>query len=551
MGDEFEVVIVGGGPVGLWLACELALAKVKVVVLERRTERIAQSRGLSVHGRTLEMFALRGLADRFLSLGRPIPGIHFGGLDTLLDFSVLESSFPFALFLPQATTERLIEERALELGVDIKRGCLVEISAQDAAGVVIEGRSCEAPFRISARYAVGADGGRSMVRRATGIDFAGYPARHTMTLGDVVLDAPPERPVITVVNEAGGLLVAPRGDGVHHRLVVIDAASPHGALSEPASLTELAACAAGILGRDLQPRDPVWLSRFTDETRLAEHYRKGRIFLAGDAAHINAPMGGQGMNVGLQDAMNLGWKLASVIRGTASEELLDTYERERWPVGKALQDDTLAQFSLFSSFDPLALALRSALNGMLRVPEVNRQLSDQLSGFGVGYPEPLSSPATGWEHRKGVSGQRLPDMDLALKDGSRTTLHRLLEDGRWLRLQFTPDTETSSDMSDVTNVNLVPVENNALLANLASVLVRPDGYLAHIRPVANANRAERPVEPHSSTCGGSSSTHRLPGERQAPKRSATSSSSLSGERANSPPPLPAGRVTIVTNFFGQ
>jgi len=202
-----------------------------------------------------------------------------------------------------------------------------------------------------------------------------------MTLGDVVLDAPPERPVITLVNEAGGMVLAPRGDGVHYRLGVIDAASPHVALSEPVSLTELAACAARIFGRDLRPRDPVWLSRFTDETRLAEHYRKGRIFLAGDAAHINAPMGGQGMNVGIQDAMNLGWKLASVIRGTAPEELLDTYQRERWPVGKALQHDTLAQFSLFSRFDPPAYALRRMLNDILRVPEVNRQLSDQLSGF--------------------------------------------------------------------------------------------------------------------------------------------------------------------------
>jgi 2-polyprenyl-6-methoxyphenol hydroxylase-like FAD-dependent oxidoreductase len=551
MGDDFEVAIVGGGPVGLWLACELALAKVKVTVLERRTERIAQSRGLTIHGRTLEMFALRGLADRFLPLGRPIPGIHFGGLDTLLDFSVLESSFPFALFLPQATTERLIEERALELGVDIRRGCLVETLEQDAAGVVIEGRSGEAPFRISARYAVGADGGRSMVRRAAGIDFVGYPARHTMTLGDVVLDAPPERPVTTLVNEAGGLLVAPRGDGVHCRLVVIDASSLHTAISDPVSLTKLGASAARIFGRDLRPRDPVWLSHFTDETRLAEHYRNGRIFLAGDAAHINAPMGGQGMNVGIQDAMNLGWKLASVIRGTAPEDLLDTYERERWPVGKALQDDTLAQFSLFSSFDPPALALRSVLNGMLRVPELNRQLSDQLSGFGVGYPEPLLPPAKGWEHRKGVSGQRLPDMDVVPKDGSRTTLYRLLEDGRWLRLRFTPDLETSSDTSVVTSVNLARGENNSLLANLASALVRPDGYLADVRLAGDTNRAEKSAEPHSSTRGGSSSTRRLSSERQAPKRFPTGRPRLSGQGTNSAPPLPAGQVTMVTNFFGQ
>jgi 2-polyprenyl-6-methoxyphenol hydroxylase-like FAD-dependent oxidoreductase len=484
MDDDFDVVIVGGGPVGLWLACELALAKVKIVVLERRAERVTQSRALTLHGRTLETFALRGLAERFLSLGRPIPGMHFGGLETLLDFSVLESRFPFTLFLPQATTERLIEERALELGVEIRRDHLAETIEQHAAGVTVEGRGGEAPFRISAGYVVGADGARSIVRRAAGIGFAGFPARHTMTLGDVVLDAPPERPVVALVNEAGGMVLAPRGDGVHHRLGIIDALSPHVALSEPVSLTELAACAARIFGRDLRPRDPVWLSRFTDETRLAEHYRKGRIFLVGDAAHINAPMGGQGMNVGIQDAMNLGWKLASVIRGSAPAQLLDTYERERWPVGKALQQDTLAQFSLFSSFDPPALALRPMLNWMLRVPEVNRRLSDQLSGFGVSYPEPLMPPPTGWEHREGVSGQRLPDMEVVLEDGSRTTLYRLLEDGRWGRLQLTLDEKTSSDASTIVSANLAPGESNALFADLASVLVRPDGYIAHIRLVA-------------------------------------------------------------------
>ena len=350
--NEFDVVVVGGGPVGLWLACELALAKVKVLVLERRTERVTQSRALTIHSRTLEVFALRGIAERFLSQGRPNPVFFFGGLDTLLDFSTLESRFPFTLFLPQATTERLIEERALELGVDIRRGHLVEQVEQNAESVIIRGRTGETPFVFAARYAAGADGARSMVRHALAIDFVGHPARHTMTLADVALDAPPEKPVLTLVNEAGGLVLAPRGDGVHHRIGVIDASSPYSASSEPVSLAEVAACAARIFGGDLRPRDPVWMSRFTDESRLAECYRKGRIFLAGDAAHINPPMGGQGMNVGIQDAMNLGWKLASVIHGTASDEILDSYQSERRPIGEALQEDTLAQFALFSSFDP-------------------------------------------------------------------------------------------------------------------------------------------------------------------------------------------------------
>jgi 2-polyprenyl-6-methoxyphenol hydroxylase-like FAD-dependent oxidoreductase len=481
MSNEFEVVIVGGGPVGLWLASELALAKVKVAVLERRTERVMQSRALAMHGRTLEVFALRGLADRFLSRGRPVPAGHFGALQTRLDFSVFDSRFPFMQLLPQATTERLLEERALESGVIVRRGYLVETVEQHADRVVIAGRNGEAPFRLSAGYVVGADGARSMVRRAAAIDFLGHPARQTMMLGDVVLDAPPAHPMATIVNEAGGMLVAQLGDGVHHRIVVVDEPTTPVATPEPVSLAELAVAATRVAGTDYRPRDPIWLSRFTDETRLAEHYRKGRIFLAGDAAHIHAPMGGQGMNVGIQDAMNLGWKLASVVRGIAPEGLLDTYERERWPVGEALRRNTLAQLALFSTFGASTLALRSTLEDILRVPEVNRQLADEVSGFGVAYPEPLFLPDLGWEHRKGVSGQRLPDMDLVLRDGSRTTLYRLIERGHWVQLQITSDGGSSSDKDAITRVDLALGTVDGLLANFASVLVRPDGYLAHVR----------------------------------------------------------------------
>ena len=238
MSDEFDVVVVGGGPVGLWLACELVLANVNVTVLERRAERVTQSRALAVQGRTLEVFAMRGLADRFLSRGRPIPTGHFGALDTRLDLSVFDTRFPFTLLLPQATTEGLLEERLLELGADIRRGHVVETVAPCADGVVVEGRNGEAPFRLATRYVVGADGARSAVRRDAAIDFLGHPARQSMLLGDVVLDAPPARPMITIVNEAGGLLVVPLGDGVHHRLVVVDAPITRMSASGPVSLAD-------------------------------------------------------------------------------------------------------------------------------------------------------------------------------------------------------------------------------------------------------------------------------------------------------------------------
>lgn len=482
--NEFDVVIVGGGPVGLWLACELALAKVEVAVIERRAERVTQSRGLTVHGRTLETFALRGIADRFTSRGRLIPRTHFGVLETLLDLSECDSSFPFMLLLPQATTEELLKERALELGVEVRRGELVETVQPDVDGVIVQGQGSGYPFRCYARYVIGADGARSLVRKAAGIEFQGYPARHTMMLGDVILDAPPSQPLLTRVNEAGGLLVAPLGDGIHYRLGVIDTLSTSVLSTESVTLSELATVATRIAGVDLCPRDPVWLSRFTDETRLAEHYRKGRILLAGDAAHINAPMGGQGMNVGIQDAMNLGWKLASVVHGTAPETLLDTYERERLPVGEGLRQDTLAQFALFASFDPSALALRRLFDQTLRISEVNRRLVDQVTGFGVAYPEPLFPPDRGWAHQSGKSGQRVPDMDLVLKDGSTKTLYSLFESGRWVQLQLEAEAKLHQVDNNVTTVDLAVGANDSLLAPFASVLVRPDGYLAHVLPTS-------------------------------------------------------------------
>jgi 2-polyprenyl-6-methoxyphenol hydroxylase-like FAD-dependent oxidoreductase len=482
MRDEFDVLVVGAGPVGLWLAGELALAGVKVTVLERRAERVTQSRALAIHGRTLEVFALRGLADRFLSRGRQIPTGHFGALDTPLDFSVFDTRFPFMLLLPQATTESFLERRLLELGVDIRRGQHVETVEQHADGVIIAGRNGEMPFRVSASYAVGADGARSIVRRAAAIDFPGHPARHTMMLGDVVLDAPPAKPIVTIVNELGSMIIVSLGDGRHHRIVVVEPPVGSPISPEPVSLAALSKAATRIADEDFRLREPIWLTRFSDETRLAEHYRKGRLLIAGDAAHVHSPMGGQGMNVGIQDAMNLGWKLASVARGKVSEELLDTYESERWPVGETLRRNTLAQFALFAAFGASTIALRHTLEDMLRIPDVNRRLADEVSGFGVSYPEPLFKPDFGWEHRNGVSGQRIPDTKLGLKDGSRTTLYRLLEDGRWVRLQFIPDEESSLDAGAVTNVNLAPGANDGLFANLASILVRPDGYLAHVRP---------------------------------------------------------------------
>ncbi|WP_113447873.1 FAD-dependent monooxygenase [Rhizobium cremeum] len=477
MRNFHEVIIVGAGPVGLWLACELRLAGVDVLVLERRTERSQQSRALTIHGRSIELFALRGLEKHFLDAGRPIPSGHFGVLDTRLDFSTFDSHFPFTLYLPQSDTEAKLEERAIELGARVLRGeSVTGIEEQDGQVLVSMDRAVHA-----CAYLVGADGARSIVRESAGIPFSGAPARHTMMLADVVLAAPPARSVLSTVNENGCAMVAPLGDGQHHRIVLVDPLRSHVARTEPVTLEEVTQSARRILGSDFGARDPIWMSRFADETRLADSYRRGRILLAGDAAHIHAPAGGQGMNVGLQDAMNLGWKLAMVVRGQAPASLLDSYGEERRPVGEGLYKNTLAQVALMTEFNPATLALRDALNGLLQIPAVNQRLAAELSGFGVRYGR-TDTDVVGTDHSK--AGTSVGDVELVLDDGSETTLYRLMQDGRWLDLSLQPGiraarpgwlreenvTTISAKMKSVPPADLP-------MGQPVAMTIRPDGYL--------------------------------------------------------------------------
>lgn len=477
MSKEFDVdvVVVGGGPVGLTLACELRLAGVEVTVLERRSARVSQSRALTIHGRTLEMLELRGLAGRFLARGIPIPMGHYAVLDTRLDFSVFETNFPFTLFLPQLSTEELLEQRARELGVRLELSTQVEQVVQDEGGVSIVAQRQGAGVQLRARYVVGADGARSLVRSQAGIAFPGVDAANTLALGDVVLDAPPPAKTFTAVNRHGLLMLAPLGDGKHHRIVLFDAARAQGNRNAPLQLEELLDSARRIGGSDFGAHTPIWLSRFTDETRLAEQYRSGRIFLAGDAAHMHMPAGGQGMNVGMQDAMNLGWKLGAVLRGHAGDSLLDSYHKERHPVGLALYHNTLAQSALITGCgDERGLALRASVNAMLQHPGVNRMLADQLSGFGVAYDTPLALPAGGpaaW------IGRRMPDWPLRLADGGETTLYAQLADAGWVLLELAPgEYQTALAPGWCKRVRATPLGEHPELAGAAAILVRPDGY---------------------------------------------------------------------------
>ncbi|WP_306214527.1 FAD-dependent monooxygenase [Actinoplanes sp. RD1] len=394
-----DVVIVGAGPTGLWLAAELRLGGATVTVLEPRTERDPHSKALTIHPRTIEILDCRGLADTFLAAGVSVPNGHFAGLPDRMDFAVLDTPHPYTLVLPQARTEELLEDRARTLGATIRRGCRVTGLTED--GVELAGGEI-----VRARYVAGCDGTRSTIRSAAGIDFPGTGPTTWGWLGDVVLDSPPERGMLSVSGPHGGLMVVPMGGGIF-RLVGTDPSADRPDWPGELRLDELRATVSLIAGTDFGMRDPVWLSRFGNATRQATAYRRGRVLLAGDAAHQHFPTGGVGMNVGIHDAHNLGWKLAAVVTGRADDTLLDSYHDERHPIGAALLEHTRAQTALMTACTPDGQALRTLLSRLIATtPELSRQLAERLSGLDVEY----------------ATGRRVPN--LGFPDGS-TLFERL------------------------------------------------------------------------------------------------------------------------------
>jgi 2-polyprenyl-6-methoxyphenol hydroxylase-like FAD-dependent oxidoreductase len=386
-----DVVIVGAGPTGLWLAGELRLGGASVVVLETRPRRDENSKALTIHPRTIEILDCRGVVEPFLMEGIRIPNGHFGGLSDRMDFSVLDTPHPFTLALPQARTEELFEQRATDLGATVRRG-------RQVVGLTPEGVELADGEIVEGRYVVGCDGTRSTVREAAGIDFPGTDATTWGWLGDVVLDAPPERGFASVTGPDGGLMVVLLPGGVH-RIVGGDPASNRPDWPGDLTLDELRATVKTIAGTDFGMRDPKWLSRFGNATRQATAYRSGTVLLAGDAAHMHFPTGGVGMNVGIQDAHNLGWKLAAVVAGRADDALLDTYHSERHPVGADLLRHTRAQTALMTAYSPEGQALRAVVSGLIAsAPDMSKVLAERLSGLDVAY-------ATG----RRVRDQELPD----------------------------------------------------------------------------------------------------------------------------------------------
>ena len=352
---EHEVVVAGGGPTGLMLAAELTLAGIDVLVVERRAnQELDGRRAGGLHARTLEVLDQRGVADRFISAGRTHPRVGYAG--TSLDISDFPTRHNYVLALWQKDIEVILAGWVDELGVPILREREVVGFTQDGAGVDVE---LSGGTALRAGYLVGCDGGRSVIRKAAGIDFAGFDASRSYLIAEVEMD---EEPEIGMRPEGGGIGPVDREKGGSpYGVVLLEPEVEHA--GDP-TLQDLREALVAAYGTDYGAHSPTRLSRFTDMTRQAASYREGRVLLAGDAAHVHGPFGGQGLNVGVQDAVNLGWKLAQVIRGTSPESLLDTYHAERHPVGARVLRNTMAQVAL-SHIDDRSKALREAVLEML------------------------------------------------------------------------------------------------------------------------------------------------------------------------------------------
>ncbi|ATE53594.1 MULTISPECIES: rifampin monooxygenase [Actinosynnema] len=452
-----DVIIVGAGPTGVVLAAELRLHGVETLVLDREPEPPAHVRALGLHVRSIELLDQRGLLDDFLARGVKHPlGGFFAGITKPLPPDALDTAHGYVLGIPQPVVESLLTAHALKAGAEIRRGAELTGLAQDADGVTAE---LADGSTLRARHLVGCDGGRSTVRKLLGVPFPGEPSRVDTLLGELELTAPPEEitRVVTEVRRSQLRFGAgPLGDGRYR--VVVPAAHVAEDRATPPTLEEFAAQLRATAGTDLGARSPRWLSRFGDATRLADRYRVDRVLLAGDAAHVHPPTGGQGLNLGVQDAVNLGWKLAAEITGWAPPTLLDTYGAERRPVARDVLDNTRAQMQLLST-EPGPVAVRALLSELMDFEEVNRHLIGKVVAIDLRYD-------LGDDHP--LVGRRQRDLQLG-----RSRLYELTRAGRGLLLDQTGKL-TASGWAD--RVDHVVDTGDGLAA--PAVLLRPDGHVA-------------------------------------------------------------------------
>ena len=358
-------LIAGAGPVGLWLASELRLRGVDVVVIEPLAQRNPHSKALTIHPRTLEIFAQRGVVEEFLSNGIRVPAGHFGALESRLDFKSLDTPFPFTLVFPQAETERILEERAVALGADVRRGHTLTgfTTFGDHVQATIDDSSGR-EYRLDSEFLCGCDGSGSRVRKAAGIDFVGHGATTFGILADVQLAEPPTTPGYSFSGVTGQLMVVPMPAGLY-RIVGVDASRQDRSQYIP-DFDEFRSSVVAIAGTDFGMHSPMWISRYGNASRLATHYAQHRVALAGDAAHIHFPAGGVGMNVGIHDAHALGWRVADILTGLAPLELIDEYHTERHSVGADLILGTQAQTAMMAAYDPDRQALRELFNKLIK-----------------------------------------------------------------------------------------------------------------------------------------------------------------------------------------
>ena len=464
---EHGVVIAGAGPAGMMLAAELALAKVDVAVVERRPDHVlVGSRAGGFHSRTIEVLDQRGVAERFLAEGQPAQAAMIG--TTVLDMSDFPTRHPYSLGIWQNQIERIMAAWVSELPVRIRYGVQVEGVTPDDAGVDVE---LSDGGRVRARYLVGCDGGRSLVRKAAGIEFPGWDATKSNLIAEVEVT---EEPPPGIRSDAAGIHALQRmEDGRTFRVVVTEQQIGPG--TEP-TVGDLSAALTAVYGTDFGVHRPTWISRFTDMTRQAAAYRLGPVLLAGDSAHVHYPVGGQGLSLGVQDAVNLGWKLAQVVHGTSPERLLDTYHAERHPVAARALRHTMA-LGLLQRGDERTKALVDMVSTLATMDEPRKRLAGIISGLDIHYDLGEGHP---------LLGRRMPDLDLVTDAGPQrvfSLLHAaepvLLNLGRAGSVDITPWADRVQLVHAAYGGRWDLPVLGAVAAPVA-VLIRPDGYVAWV-----------------------------------------------------------------------